>query len=164
MKVLVTGHLGKIGVRVAEFLRGCDHVVVGFDLADGGDLLDLAAVKRAAAGCAAIVHLGGLAHDTAGAPEQIMAVNLLGTWHVLLAAETAEVPRVIHFSSVQALGIAEGERLPDYFPVDDQHPSRATRPYGLSKRLAEDLCEAFTARTAISTVCLRPVAVWEPET
>jgi nucleoside-diphosphate-sugar epimerase len=164
MKVLVTGHLGKIGVRVAESLRRCDHAVVGFDLADSGDLLDLAAVTRAAAGCAAIVHLGGLAHDTAGTPEQIMAVNVLGTWHVLLAAEAAGVTRVIHFSSVQALGIAEGERLPDYFPVDDRHPRRATRPYGLSKRLAEDLCEAFTARTAISTISLRPVAVWEPGT
>lgn len=163
MKVLVTGHLGKIGRRVAESLTGCDHAVVGFDLAAGGDLLDLAAVKRAAAGCAAIVHLGGLAHDTAGTPERIMAVNVLGTWHVLLAAEAAQVTQVIHFSSVQALGIAEGERLPDYFPVDDQHPRRAMRPYGVSKRLAEDLCEAFSARTAISTISLRPVAVWEPE-
>ena len=58
-------------------------------------------------------------------------------------------------------GIAEGERLPGYFPVDDAHPRRAARPYGLSKRLAEDLCEGFTARTGIATVCLRPVAVWD---
>jgi nucleoside-diphosphate-sugar epimerase len=36
------------------------------------------------------------------------------------------------------------------------------RPYGLSKCLAEDLCQAFTARTGIPTVSLRPVAVWEP--
>jgi UDP-glucose 4-epimerase len=36
------------------------------------------------------------------------------------------------------------------------------RPYGLSKRLAEDLCEGFTARTGIATVSLRPVAVWGP--
>lgn len=163
MKVLVTGHLGKIGACVTEVLRGCDHEVVGFDVTAGGDLLDLAAVKRAAAGCAAIVHLGGLAHDTAGPSEQIMAVNVVGTWHVLLAAEVAEAMQVIHFSSVQALGIAEGERLPDYFPVDDQHPTRATRPYGLSKRLAEDLCEAFTARTAIPTLSLRPVGVWQPD-
>jgi UDP-glucose 4-epimerase len=163
MKVLVTGHLGMIGRRVAESLTGCGHEVIGFDLADGGDLLDLAALRRAATGCAAIVHLAGLAHDTAGTPEHIMATNVLGTWHVLLAAETAGVTRVIHFSSVQALGIAEGERLPDYFPVDDQHPRRAMRPYGLSKRLAEDLCEAFSARTAISSISLRPVAVWEPE-
>jgi nucleoside-diphosphate-sugar epimerase len=56
--------------------------VVGFDRVEGKDLLDLAAIRRAAAGCAAIVHLAALAHDTAGSPEQIMAVNVLGTWHV----------------------------------------------------------------------------------
>jgi len=70
-----------------------------------------------------------------------MAVNVLGTWHVLLAAEAAGAGRVIVFSSAQVFGIAEGERLPGYFPVDDAHPRRAARPYGLSKRLAEDLCE-----------------------
>ncbi len=138
-------------------------MVVGFDLAEGADLLDLATVKRRAVGCAAIVHLGALAHDTAGTPEQIMAVNVLGTWHVLLAAEAAGATRVIHFSSEQALGITEGERLPDYFPVDDDHPRRAMRPYGLSKRLAEDLCEGFTARTGTPTVSLRPVAVWRSD-
>jgi UDP-glucose 4-epimerase len=69
-----------------------------------------------------------------------MAVNVLGTWHVLLAADGAGVTRVIHFSSAQVFGIAGGERLPDYFPVDDAHPRRAMRPYGLSKYLAEDLC------------------------
>jgi UDP-glucose 4-epimerase len=124
-------------------------------------VLDLAAVSRAARGCAAIVHLAALAHDRAGSPEQIMAVNVLGTWHVLLAAEAAGAARVVYFSSAQVFGIAEGERLPDYFPVDDARPRRAMRPYGLSKRLAEDLCEGFTARTGIATVCLRPVAVWD---
>jgi UDP-glucose 4-epimerase len=162
VRILVTGHRGKVGASVAEHLGNAGHTVVGFDVAEDADLLDLAAVKRAATGCTAIFHLGALAHDNAGSPEQIMAVNVLGTWHVLVAAEAAETQRVIHFSSVQALGIAEGERRPDYFPVDDDHPRRASRPYGLSKRVAEDLCEAFTARTAIPTVSLRPVSVWVP--
>lgn len=164
MRILVTGHRGNVGRSVAEHLERCGHAVVGFDLADGGsDLLDFAMVKRAAARSAAIVHLGALAHDEAGTPEQIMAVNVLGTWHVLLAAEAVGVTRVVQFSSVQALGIAEGERVPDYFPVDDEHPRRAMRPYGLSKRLAEDLCAGFTARTGIATVSLRPVTVWSPD-
>lgn len=160
MRVLVTGDLGKVGVPVAGYLRRSGYEVIGFDLADGADVLDLGAVSSAALGCEAIVHLAALAHDNAGRPEQIMAVNVLGTWHVLLAAEAAGVSRVICFSSAQALGIAEGERLPDYFPVDDDHPRRAMRPYGLSKILAEDLCAGFTARTGIATVCPRPVAVW----
>jgi len=160
VRILVTGHRGNVGAPVAGHLEHLGHEVVGFDRADGMDLLDLAAVRRAAAGCAAVVHLGALAHDTAGPPEQIMAVNVLGTWHVLLAAEAAGVARVIYFSSGQVFGTAEGERWPDYLPVDDAHPRRAMRAYGLSKCLAEDLCAGFTARTAIPSVCLRPVWVW----
>ena len=108
------------------------------------------------------MHLAALAHDTAGSPEDIMAVNVLGTWHVLLAAEAVGAGRVVHFSSAQVFGIAEGERLPDYLPLDDAHPRRAMRAYGLSKCLAEDLCAGFTARTGIPTVSLRPVWVWDP--
>jgi UDP-glucose 4-epimerase len=108
------------------------------------------------------VHLGALAHDTAGSPEDIMAVNVLGTWHVLLAAEAVGIGRVVHFSSVQVFGIAGGEGLPDYLPVNDAHPRRAMRAYGLSKCLAEDLCAGFTARKGVPTVSLRPVWVWDP--
>jgi UDP-glucose 4-epimerase len=162
VRILLTGHRGKVGVTVAAALGRLGHDVVGYDRADGDDLLDPAAVRRAAAGCGAVVHAGAIAHDSLGSPEDIMAVNVLGTWHVLLAAEAAGVGRVVCFSSAQVFGAAEGERLPDYFPVDDAHPRRAMRPYGLSKCLAEDLCAGFTARTGIPTVALRPVWVWDP--
>jgi UDP-glucose 4-epimerase len=163
MRVLVTGHRGQVGMPVAAYLRDRGHQVAGFDRIDGADLLDLPALKRAAAGCAAIVHLGALAHDSAGSPDQIMAVNVLGTWHMLLAAEAAGAERIVHFSSAQVFGTAEGERLPACFPIDDSLPRLAMRPYGLSKRLTEDMCEGFTARTGIATVALRPVAVWGPD-
>ena len=162
MRILVTGHRGHVGARVAAHLDLLGHEVTGYDRADGDDLLDLPALRRAATGCAAVVHAGALARDTAGSPEDIMAVNVLGTWHVLLAAEAAGVRRAVYFSSMQVFGLADGERLPDYFPVDDAHPRRAMRPYGLSKCLAEDLCAGFTARTGIPSVALRPAWVWDP--
>jgi nucleoside-diphosphate-sugar epimerase len=163
MRILVTGHRGGIGGPVTHHLESAGHKVVGFDRAEGDDLLDADAVRRAAGGCDAVVHLAGLPHDTAGSPEDIMAVNVLGTWHVLLAAEAAGVTRVVHFSSAQVFGVMEAERLPDYFPIDDAHPRRAMRPYGLSKLLGEDLCAGFTRRTGIPTVVMRPVWVWKPE-
>jgi len=59
------------------------------------------------------VEISGLLIDIDAADMRRMsAVNVLGTWHVLLAAEAAGATRVIHFSSAQALGIAEGERPP----------------------------------------------------
>ena len=163
MRVLVTGHRGNVGAPVARQLTSLGHDVTGFDLADGDDLLDLAQVKAAAVGCSAVVHLGAVAHDSLGSPEQIMAVNVLGTWHTLLAAEQAGAHRFVHFSSGQVFGTSEGERRPDYFPLDDAHPRRAMHAYGLSKILGEDLCAGFTARTSIPTVSLRPMWVWHPE-
>ncbi len=61
-------------------------------------------------------------------------------------------------------GFAEGEGLPDYLPVDDNHPLRAARPYALSKRLAEEMCAAWTARTGIPTIVLRPVMIVNDDT
>jgi nucleoside-diphosphate-sugar epimerase len=110
-------------------------------------------------GCAAVVHLAALIDDEAGSPEEIIAVNLLGTWHILQAAREAGVRRIIYCSSLQALGVAKGERAPDYFPIDDSHPLRAERPYGIAKRLSEEMCELFTSATGITTVCLRPAMV-----
>jgi UDP-glucose 4-epimerase len=153
MRILVTGHRGNVGAPVAAHLARLGHEVVGFDRVEGADLLDLAEVRRAAAGCAAIVHLGALAHDTAGRPEQIMAVNVLGTWHVLLAAETAGVTRVIHFSSAQVFGIADGERLPDYLPVDDAHPDPA-------RYLADPWRALMDCSVAETTLGWRPRYRW----
>jgi nucleoside-diphosphate-sugar epimerase len=162
VRILFTGHRGHVGAPVAAHLSSRGHDVVGYDRVDGDDLLDLASVRRAARGCAAIVHAGAIPRDDAGSPEDIMAVNVLGTWHVLLAAEAVGASRVVYFSSGAVLGIFDSERLPDYFPVDDAHPRRAIRPYGLSKCLAEDLCAGFTARTGIPTIALRPAWVWDP--
>ncbi len=114
-------------------------------------------MREAAAGCRFVVHTGAIPHDSKGTPAEILATNVLGTWHVLFAAEHEQVQRVVVFSSVQVFGCSNGEGAPDYLPVDDDHPRRAARPYGSSKRLAEDLCEGWTARTAIPTVILRPV-------
>lgn len=108
-------------------------------------------------------HAGAIAHDSAGSPADIVATNLMGTWHVLLAAERHAVARVVYFSSAQVFGFAEGEGEPAYLPVDDHHPLRAARPYGMSKRLAEEMCAAWTTRTGITTLVLRPVLILTDE-
>jgi UDP-glucose 4-epimerase len=161
MKVLVTGDLGRIGVAVRARLERDGHVVTGFDFSRGEDVRDAQAVRKAVRGNEAIVHLAGLADDRAGIPEDIMAVNVLGTWHVLLAAAEEGASRVIYASSGKALGLLE--RDPLYLPVDDAHPGLPSRPYGLSKWLAEQLCESFTNQTGIPTVCLRPVLVLDED-
>jgi UDP-glucose 4-epimerase len=158
-KVLLTGSSGGVGRATRPVLEAAGWAVEPFDLADGSDLRDGAAVLRAVRGCEAVVHAGAIAHDSAGTPAEIMATNLLGTWHVLQAAEAHAVSRVVYFSSAQVFGFAEGEGAPAYLPVDDAHPVRAARPYGMSKRLAEEMCAAWTSRTGIPTTVLRPVMI-----
>jgi UDP-glucose 4-epimerase len=157
--VLLTGSSGGVGRVVGPVLADAGWDVRPFDLVRGSDLRDPRSVVAAMHGCAAVVHAGALAHDSAGSPADIVATNVLGTWHVLAAAEQCGLSRVVYFSSAQVFGFAEGEGTPAYLPVDDDHPLSASRPYGMSKRLAEEMCEAWTYRTRIPTVVLRPVLI-----
>jgi len=156
---LITGAGGQVGRRIVDRLVQAGWDARGFDLRSGDDLRDQAAVLDAAEGCEVIVHAGAIAHDSAGTPADIVSTNVLGTWHVLLAAERWRVSKVVYFSSAQVFGFAEGEGTPAYLPVDDAHPLRASRPYGMSKRLAEEMCDAWTSRTGIPTLVLRPVMI-----
>lgn len=159
MIVLLTGHRGRLGPAIIETLGCAGHEVRGFDLSDGGDIRDAQALAQAARGAQVIVHAAGLADDRQGSSADIMSINLLGTWNVLLAAEANAVARVVHFSSGKSLGMLE--RNPDYLPMDDDHRGLPTRPYGLAKWLSEEMCAAFTRGTGVDTICLRPVAVFD---
>jgi nucleoside-diphosphate-sugar epimerase len=158
-RVLLTGSSGLVGRAAGPALEAAGWEVRPFDMARGDDLRDREAVHAAVAGCSMVVHAGAIPHDSKGTPADIMATNVLGTWHVLEAAEANGVERVVYFSSVQVFGFAEGEGEPVYTPVDDDHPLLASRPYGLSKRMTEVMCEGWTYRTGIPTVVFRPVLV-----
>lgn len=161
MKILLTGHRGRIGPSIERQLSQDGHEVRGFDLATGGNILDAGAVKEAAAGVEAIVHVAGVAGDRGRPAAEVLTVNLSGTANVLVAAEEQGVRRVVYISSGRALGLLE--RDPDYLPLDDKHRGLPSAPYALSKWLAEEMCEAFTNRTGVETICLRPVQVFDED-
>ena len=162
MRVLVTGSRGLVGSAVVERLlaEGCE--VVGFDIADGNDILDAPGFIAAAQGCEAIVHAAGGSASTGDEGDRFITQNVTGNWNALTAARQAGARRVVTFSSVNALGIFRGEGRPDYFPVDDDHPIRPPTAYGIAKRLVEELCRCFTVSTGIATICFRPPAVLGP--
>jgi len=164
MRVLVTGYRGLVGTHVGERLRAEGHETVPFDLADGRDVRDGPAVDAAARGCDAVIHAAALLGREGEAPEEIAAVNVQGTWNVLVAAVRTGVSRVVFLSSVDVFGVFKGERAPDYLPLDDDHPLYAATPYGISKRIGEDLCRLFCAMTPLTAVALRPPGVWTGET
>ncbi len=164
MRVLVTGSSGMVGSQVVSDLVALDHVVVEYDLAEGQDILDPAALLDSARGCDVVVHSAALLGHPDESDSEIMAAYLQGTWNVLSAAQQAGIRRVVFLSSVDALGVFKGERSPDYLPLDDAHPCYPTTPYAISKYLAEEMCRLLSACTDVSVVCLRPPGVWTQET
>jgi nucleoside-diphosphate-sugar epimerase len=162
VRVLVTGHRGMIGRAVQARLCAEGHDVVGLDRTRRDDVTKASAVARRARGCDVIVHAAALPHNGAGSPADIMRVNVLGTANVLTEAEHLGA-RVVFISTAQALGVIESDAPPQYVPVDDSYTPRPLLPYGVSKLLAEELCAAFTRRSGLPSVCLRPVGVFDAE-
>jgi UDP-glucose 4-epimerase len=170
--VLVTGSEGRVGRDVTNALRRVGHAVRGLDILPAtqpdddhheADLGDLPAIRVAMRGVDAVVHAAAIPTDR-GDGAAVMATNVQGTYHVLRAALEAGVPRVVYFSSVNALGSVGPHRRTAYLPIDDGHPHHPMSPYQLSKHLAEELCRSFSERHGIVTLCLRPVWVTHPET
>lgn len=172
-KILVTGAAGRLGASMLAELEGRGEVTA-FDRIQGGavadwqigDLLDRDAVRRAVHGQDSIIHLGALAHILAGTADDIIRVNTIGTWNILSAAEELGVKRVAVCSTDSVIGftVREGAMIPpDYLPIREDHPRRATDPYGLSKVLVEDIARSFALRGKLEIVVLRPVYVHYPE-
>jgi UDP-glucose 4-epimerase len=173
VRVLITGSAGNIGREQVKMVREAGHEIRTFDRVAGkredgwehlpGDLRDIESVRRAAQGMDAVLHLGAISHDRGGSPEEVLTVNVQGTWNVLLACAEAGVPRVVFYSSVNALGNFQGHRPSEYLPIDDGYPRHPMSPYQLSKHLGEETCRCFSNKHGIVTVCLRPVYVAHPD-
>lgn len=157
--LLLTGAAGKIArfLRprlVARYgrLRLSDRVDPG-PLAAGEeaavcDLADFEAVTKAAAGCAAVVHMGACIVEERW--EVIHESNILGTRNVLEAARRAGIRRVVLASSVHAVG---------YHPVTARlDRGAAALPdslYGVSKVFAEGLACLYAEKAGMDIACLR---------
>ncbi len=178
MRLLITGGSGRLGRWVVEELRD-DHEVIVAGLEDSpppdavrpgvryeqADLTDVEAVARVAEGAEAIVHLAAIPSPIGREPEDVFANNMTSTFNVVEAAIRQDARKVIYSSSGSALGFAFRFRdmVPDYMPMDEEHPLRPQDAYGLSKWLGEEILEAATRRTGIRSIVLRPTSVVGPE-
>lgn len=166
--VAVTGGSGRLGKYVVHELRSHYEVKV-LDLEAPGDgtafqktdVLKPGELKTALAGQDAVVHLAGLDLDQAASPDAFLHVNAVGTWNVLEAAYDAGVSRVIQCSSITATGLNEAREdfSPLYLPVNEDHPTRPVDPYGVSKRLQEEIARSFNHRDGFDVVSLRLMLV-----
>ncbi len=166
MRVAVTGASGHLGRAAVAALRDREIDVVCLDRAPAAvpdarsitlDLSDLGQVFHGLAGCDAVLHLGAIPAPTGYPPEEVFRNNILGDFHVFEAAATLGIDRVVHASSVSALGFPFQHRWsePLYVPVDEDHPLLPQDAYGLSKAAGEEIAAAYCRRGAGSAASLR---------
>lgn len=172
----MTGAAGRIGSKVVPELVKYGHTVKALDRRQMppevrhaaetmyADLTDSLAMLNAVRGCEAVAHIGAVPSPSVP-PDEVLRLNVIGTQNVLEAAAAHDIPRVVLTSSVGALGFSFPKHpcLPDYLPIDTAHPRRPQDSYGLSKLMNEESAHAMTRLTGMTTIVLRPPAVWDLE-
>jgi NAD+ dependent glucose-6-phosphate dehydrogenase len=160
LRVAITGSSGIIGaVLTADLTADPSFEVVPVDRARA-DILDLAALRRAFAGCDALVHLaGGVLRD--GSWDEVWELNLLGLRNVLTAAVDAGCRRVVYASSLHVLGLYEEQRRPGIYAPGpktllgtDVEP-RPVNPYALTKVCGEVIARYFSDVHGLYVTCVR---------
>jgi UDP-glucose 4-epimerase len=146
-------------VRASDLARGVferqlpgEPEYVQADLTNAGDAF---AIVR---GVDAVVHAGAIPDPTKNPPHVVFENNLMATFNVLEASIRFGVGRFVNVSSETVPGFFFPERpfLPDYVPVDEEHPIRPQDPYALSKWFGELLMDSAVARSEIRCISLRP--------
>ncbi len=174
MNILVTGGSGTVGKYIVDELKRHNHDVGVLDIVPPKrndvrfhhtDVLNLPDVCNAVHGYDAIVHTAGIPHPLNDPPEKVFTVNVNGTFNILEASARNGIKKVVVTSSESTLGFAfmTNRMVPEYIPIDEQHPLRPQDPYGLSKVAAEQICRTYSSRYGIRTVCLREPWIWVPE-
>src|SRR3954463_14014070 len=178
MRILVTGSRGKGGSAPVAARGAAGHDVPACDLgapvfeaappgapayvqADLTDPGDAFAVVR---GHDAVIHAAALPEPSRNPPHHVFQNNLMSVFTTLEAAVRWGVPRYVNVSSETVPGFFFPERpfLPDYAPVDEEHPIRPQDPYATAKYFGELLCDAAMRRSDIRCLTIRPSWVqWE---
>lgn len=150
MKVLITGATGFLGSHLTSRLVREGHAVTilrrptsttaGLDalgvISAVGDVTDRPSLEAAIKGQEVVVHAAASVGNREGLGDLQTAVNVEGTRNVVLACRRHGVRRLLHVSSVAAVGLLDRPGP----PADESFPwnlERSGLRYHLSKRQAE---------------------------
>ena len=159
-RYLVTGATGFLGAHLARAIEAEGHEVVRFSRSTGGDVLDGAGVREAAAGCTGVFHCAGKVSRRREDAEALYRVHVEGTRTVLDACEAAGVRRAVIASTSGTIAVSErADRVAD---------ESAPAPIGLIARWPYYRAKLFAERAALErsgrleVVCVNPSLLLGP--
>lgn len=188
MRILFTGGSGKAGRHAVAYLIDKGHRVLNVDrvpldlpgvdnrladVTDAGQVYDVmfsyAGFDELEPGTGvpkfdAVVHFAAVPRMLLNSDNECYRVNTLGTYNIIDAALKAGVGKVIFASSETTYGVcfADGERKPEYIPVDEEHPVVPEDSYAMSKVVNEVTARSFQRRSGADIYGLRINNVIEP--
>lgn len=171
-RILITGAAGAVAtllrprlarpgrvLRLLDVRETPDPAMDGAEEVLVGSVTDLPAMIEACRDVAAVVHLGGQSGEAS--LEEVLQVNVYGSYCVLEAARQAGVGRVVLASSNHAVGFHDRR---DGLPPGGLPAAAPPRPdtyYGWSKAAAEAAGQLFADRFGMDVLCLR-IGSWFP--
>ncbi len=181
MRVFFTGGSGKAGKHVIPYLLEQGHQIVNIDLnpldypgvdnliADITDSGQMFGAMTSYAnfselepgtgvpGFDAVVHFAAVPRILINPDNETYRINVMGTYNVIEAAIKLGIRKIIFASSETTYGIcfADGERKPDYIPLDEEHPVIPEDSYAMSKVANEVTARSFQRRSGADIYGLR---------
>jgi nucleoside-diphosphate-sugar epimerase len=188
MRILFTGGSGKAGRHAIPYLLDQGHRVLNLDLVpldhpvvdnriaditDAGQVFDVmasyAGFDELEPGTGvprfdAVVHFAAIPRLLLTADNECYRINTLGTYNVIDAAVKFGIRKIIFASSETTYGVcfADGERKPEYLPIDESHPVVPEDSYAMSKVVNEVTARSFQRRSGFDIYGLRINNVIEP--
>lgn len=165
-EVLVTGGAGYIGSHVCKALKKAGYIPITFDnFSHGhkeavrfgplveGDLCNPLDLDRALHTYQplAVIHLAGSINlrESLENPFSHYQNNVCGTLSLLNAMVKYSIKNLVYSSSAAVYCI------PQYLPIDENHPTEPLNPYGRTKWMAEKICTDFYKAHGLKTFILR---------
>jgi GDP-4-dehydro-6-deoxy-D-mannose reductase len=169
-RLLVTGAAGFVASHLGEICAEREDLELvglqrptsvtrplpaGFVSGVEADLLDQEGLKAAVeqARPDLIIHLAGQSsvHESYRNPGSTLLANVLGTQHLLFAAERASVRRVLVVGSADEYG----DVRPEDVPLREDRPLAPLSPYAVSRVAQGALCAEFARRKTVDIVRTR---------
>jgi GDP-4-dehydro-6-deoxy-D-mannose reductase len=153
-KILVTGSTGFIGKQLISRFNSSQFEIINLDHSHGeiSDQFTWVSLPRVDI----VIHLAAktFVPDSWINPQDFLKVNFQGT------ACALEYCRKHNAKLIFLSSYVYGE--PKFLPIPESAEIKATNPYGLSKILAEELCEFYTTLYNLDVTILRPFNVYGP--
>jgi len=143
-------------VRASSDTQGIDALGVDYVR---GDVLDADAVLAAAQGCEGVLNLAAVYRTYASDPDEIIQPAVQGIENVLRAAKACGIRRVVHTSSIAAVGFGWG---PDDVRDESQWNDTPLNAYYQAKTQSERRAWELAAELDIPMITVNPASIAGP--